>query len=146
MLERLFFAIVFARGGGVYNPLFLAMSATMNNSLVRSLLSLKNGNWYETRHQLWSDHIQFRQRYIRIGFEITTNIGQVALPLMVDYLRNNPATYACLFVSFVRECRKWAKVLEGLLIVAMINVFVLQITGEMDKNKKFGLDFQRRVR
>jgi len=135
LLTRLFFQIVFEVG--VWHPLFLAMSATMNNSLVRSLGELMNVKWYEERYQLWSNHIEFRQRYIRINFGITTNIGQTALPLLVDYLRENPAAYACLFVNFVRECGKWASVLEAQIAEAKLKAFILQITGEMDKNEKF---------
>ena len=37
----------------------------------------------------------------------------------------------------MKECAKWAKVLEEQIIFADVNAFVVQITGEMDKNEKF---------
>ena len=72
-----------------------------------------------------------------MGLEVTPQIGVVAMPHLICFLNDNPTLYAYLFVNFVRECEKWAGVLEDKIAEATINAFVLQITGEMDKNEKF---------
>ena len=136
LLHKLFFRIVL--DVGKLYPLFLAMSATMTAPLVASLSSLTNVDWSDKRYHLWASTAQFRQRNISIGFGITSQIGDQAIPMLVQFLAENPTMYACLFVNFVRECSKWSGVLERQLVAAKFKAFVLQITGEMDKNEKFG--------
>ena len=136
LLHNLFFRIIFAVGK--WHPLFLAMSATMTAPLVASLSRLTNVDWSDERFHLWASTAQFRQRNISIGFGITSQIGEQAIPMLVQFLAENPTMYACLFVNFVRECSKWSGVLERQLVSAKVKAFVLQITGEMDKIEKFG--------
>ena len=114
------------------------MSETMNNKLVSSLSKWTNVDWGNKKHHQWSDSMSFPQRDIRIGFGISSEIGQWAIPLLIDFLQTNLTKYVCLFINFFRECGKWAGVLEGQIIDSGIEAFVLQITGEMDKNEKNG--------
>ena len=104
LLHNLFFRIIF--GVGKWHPLFLAMSATMTAPLVASLSRLTNVDWSDERFHLWASTAQFRQRNISIGFGITSQIGEQAIPMLVQFLAENPTMYACLFVNFVRECSK----------------------------------------
>ena len=145
ILQRLLFSIVFKVG--VWHPLFLAMTATMTTSLLSSFSTLTNVDWTATdnnkvwdtnRHLLWSDAYSFRQRNIRIGLNIGTKMGKALLEPMVDLLIASTTVCVCIFVNFIRECGKWAKILEELLADKFSTVAVLQIHGEQDKNEKFG--------
>ena len=80
---------------------------------------------------------EFRQRNICMEFEVTSDIGQRALPSLVDHLCDSANTCACMFVNFVSECAKWAGTLETLLAKAGMKIGVLQINGAMDKHEKF---------
>ena len=70
-------------------------------------------------------------------FEATSDIGQKALPPMVDHLKEDTNAFACLYVNFIWECAKWCGTLKKLLAKAKAGVDVIQLTGEMDKHEKF---------
>ena len=44
----------------------------------------------------------------------------------------------CVFVNFVSECAKWAKVVEDLLNDIFSSISVVQINSEMDRHEKNG--------
>ena len=145
IIRDVFFGVVFATG--VWHPLFLAMTATMSVSLLADFSKLTHVDWGRRRdstsaypvypHLLWSSSYAFRQRYIKMEFEVTGEIKQLALPRMVRHLKDNSTAFACFFVNFKSECTKYASDLEDLLAMASLSVDVVQIHGDMDKNEKF---------
>ena len=85
LLLPLFFVILFK--DGEWYPLFLAMTATSTLLLVSDLL--------------WSKFSDFCQWYISIHFEVTGDMGQVALPALVCFLgEDENHVFAYLFVNF----------------------------------------------
>ena len=70
-------------------------------------------------------------------FRVTADISQVGLPLLVEHLKDNETSYACVFVNFKMECSNWASKLEAKLAAASLTIDVLQIIGDMDKDEKF---------
>ena len=90
----------------MYHPLFLAMTATMTTSIAKSLSDLTNVNWTDTRHHMWASAFEFRQRNIRMGFCLTANLGQAALPGIINHLGNSPQSRICLFVNTVEDGSK----------------------------------------
>ena len=69
---------------------------------------------------------------------------------IVALLLLSPTVCVCIFVNFVSEYVKWAKIIEDLLSDIFSPVSVEQINGEMDKHEKFGFitlftDFLRMV-
>ena len=88
-------------------------------------------------HQLWASFSDFRQRYIKMGLAVSGDIGQVALPKLITHLKDNPNSYAAMYVNFKAETSKWASKLESLIARALMSINVLQINGDMDKVEKF---------
>ena len=85
---------------------------------------------------MWALVCEFRQRNISMAFCLTADLGQAALPGLITHLRKSPHSRVCLFVNTVEDGRKWSNKLGDLIAVADIDVFVLEINGEMDKNEK----------
>ena len=86
---------------------------------------------------MWASLYGFRLQYIKMEFRVTTDISQVGLPCLVEHLKQNKSSYACVFVNFKTECTNWATKLGAKLAEASLTGDVLQITGDMDKDKKF---------
>ena len=145
IIRDVFFGVIFA--AGIWHPLFLAMTATMSLSLLEDFSKLTHVDWgrqIETAtaypvhpHLLWSSFSAFRQRYIKMEFQVTGEIKQMALPRIVKHLKDNVTSFACFFVNYKSECTKYASDLEDLLAFASMSVYVVQIHGDMDKNEKF---------
>ena len=70
-------------------------------------------------------------------FQVTADISQVGFPCLVEHLKENKTSYACVFVNFKTECSNWASKLEAKLAAASLTIDVLQIIGDMDKDEKF---------
>ena len=144
-LQHIFFAVVFSTDFE-HHPLLL-MTATMTMSILSSFSVLMHVNWIETldnspwarpTHFMWASAYAFRQRYIKMEFRVTAVISQVGFPLLVEHLKDNKETsYMCVFVNFKTECSNWASKLKAKLAAASLTIDVLQITGDMDKDKKF---------
>ena len=132
-----FFRVVFSRTSGRQHPLLLAMSATMTLRLAGYLARLTTIPWTKPRHQLWCSAAEFRRRNIDLDFDLSADIGQVALPKFVAHLRDSPNARVFFFVNHVADCLKWSKKLSELLVIEDVSVFVLEIHGEMDKHEKF---------
>mmetsp|Transcript_13705 Transcript_13705/g.23331 ORF Transcript_13705/g.23331 Transcript_13705/m.23331 type:complete len:196 (+) Transcript_13705:212-799(+) len=79
---------------------------------------------------------EFQQRYIDMQMIVQADVGQLAYPTLVDMLRDDNDVHACVFVNFVSDCAKLARDLEKKIADEEINVGVLQISREMDKNEK----------
>ena len=136
LLQTSFFERVFGLEVD-HHPLFMVMTATMTSTILPCLSTLTSVDWESNEHQMWAPHEDFKQRNVQIDFEVTGDIGQVALPRLVEKLKNKASAYVCLFVNFRSETDKWAKVLENLLASSAVPVDVLQINGDMDKLEKF---------
>ena len=57
---------------------------------------------------------------------------------LVNLLLSSTTVCICIFVNFVSECSKWAKILENLLADKLSSTAVEVIHGDMDRNEKFG--------
>jgi len=144
-LQHIFFAVIFSTNLE-HHPRLLAMTATMTMSILASFSVLTHVNWNETldnshwarpTHLMWASAYAFRQRHIRMEFRVTADISQVGFPLLVEHLKDNKTSYACVFDNFKTECSNWASKLKAKLAAASLTIDVLQITGDMDKDKKF---------
>ena len=141
-LTNAFFAKVFA-SGNTYTPLFLSMTATMTIPLLNTFSSLTSFDWNSKSHQLWAPFSSFRQRYIKMTFDVTGDIKQVAFPRLVTHLVRNKDSYAAMYVNFKQECLTWAGDLQKKLAVALLDdenerkIDIIQINGDMDKEEKF---------
>ena len=136
VLRICFFSVVF-RNGLDYHPLFLLLTATMTIPLLEGISHLTRVDWTLKSRQQWSSPSDFRQRYIKMGFDVTGDIGQIALPILVKKLREDKTMYACIFVNFRSETVKWGGVLEEQIADAKMDVDVLEVHGDMDKHEKF---------
>ena len=136
-LNACFFSIVFQQGK--WHPLFLAMTATMTQSLLHHFSTLTSVDWSLPSRQLWLSAFEFCQRYIYMSLQVTGDIGQISYPMLLSHLSANPSSYAAVFVNFKSECVKWAEVLEEQLAekAMTMTIDVLQINGDMDKHEKF---------
>ena len=85
VLQRMFFTVDFK--ANAYNQLFLAMMAIRNSSLLNSLSTLTNVDWTKKCHQLRSSISHSRQRQMTLEFEVTADIGYVALFWLVTHLK-----------------------------------------------------------
>ena len=85
LLTTLFFSIMFKVG--IWHPLFLAMTATMTLSLLLSFAQLTNVEWTNNNNILWSNCIKFHQGYIQLDFQVNDNMGRIAYPTLIDFLR-----------------------------------------------------------
>jgi len=63
-------------------------------------------------------------------------VGQVGLDPIVSILHKRELSHACLFVNFKSESIKWAGELERKLTDQLIDVNIIQINGDMDKNEQ----------
>jgi len=142
-LEKVFFRVIFSKNTS-YHPLFLSMTATMTQSLLQSLSTLTCVDWSLKHHQLWVSAYAFRQRYIKMTFDVTGEITAVALPRLVTHMKRNPDSYAAIYVNFKTECSHWAAKFEKLITKALLDdddddktINVIQIHGDMDKEEKF---------
>ena len=85
-LEQVFFRVIFSKNTS-YHPLFLSMTATMTQSILHSLSTLTCVDWSLKRHQMWVSASAFRQRYIKMTFDVTGDITAMALPRLVTHLK-----------------------------------------------------------
>ena len=104
-LEKVFFSVVFSERES-YHPLFLSMTATMTQSILKSFSTLTCVDWSQKQHQSWAPASSFRQRYIKMTFDVTGDITAVALPRLVTHMKRNPDSYAAIYVNFKYECSK----------------------------------------
>ena len=100
--------MIFATDGAVGHPPFLVMMATMTTSIAKSLGDLTNVDCTDTRHHMWASTSDFRQRDIRMGFSLTADLGQEALPGIIKHLCNSPESRICLFVNTIKNGRTWS--------------------------------------
>lgn len=94
VLKLSFFEDFLGRGG--YKPLFLIMTATMNKSLLAALADLTCVEWTDKCRHMWWLPSEFRQRYIKMVFEATSEIGQKTLPPVVTHVTSNKNSCLCL--------------------------------------------------
>ena len=137
VLTTIFFAVVF-KEGAAYHPLFLAMTATMTKPLLVKLSELTNVPWTEKKHQLWANADAFKQRYIKVTFQVRDHMSREAFPSLVDHLKANPNSSAFVFVNFRNEVKKCETKLEEMLIAAKLDIDIITIHGDMEKHDKFG--------
>jgi superfamily II DNA/RNA helicase len=131
-----FFSVVFSQNAQ-YSPLFLAMTATMSDSLLRSFKDLTSVDWTKPCHQLWSSAKEFQQRNIEMDLKVTGNVSEFGLPDVVKLLKTDDHAHVCIFVNFKSETSNWGGKLEALLAAELLRVGVVQINGDMDKHEKF---------
>ena len=136
VLSNLFFQPLFW-GGGDNCPLFLAMTATMTERLLRNFSKLTHVDWLLKEHQLWSTPTEFRQRNIVMDLHVGDQVKNCGLVEVVKVMKQESNARACVFVNFRSEAIKWSGVLEGLLSDELMRTAVLQINGDMDKSEKF---------
>ena len=63
-------------------------------------------------------------------------MGHVAYHMLVDFSRDTTGGSAFVFINFHGECAIAAKAIEELLIEAKMNIDLLQMNEDMDKNEK----------
>ena len=136
VLQREFFSKLFLRRSG-YSPLFLVMTATMPLSLVSTLEKLTHVQWSKPCHQLRSTAVEFRQRYIDMSFRVQGDVSKLGINNLLRVLESDHHSHACIFVNFKSECAKWAEELELKIASSLLDVDVVQITGDQDKYEKF---------
>ena len=104
LLDQLFRVVLF-RTSGCQHPLVLAMSATMTLLLYDYLARLTTIPWKKSRHHLLCSAAEFRQQDIFLNFELSSDIGQVALPKFVAHLCDSPNSCIYIFCeSLRRDC------------------------------------------
>ena len=113
------------------------MTAPMPTTLLMALCNLTCVNWELPCHHIQSFPIEFRQRYIDIELFVRGEVGSVGIGPIVELMISDETSHACVFVNFKSECTKWAAALEVKIAEALLDADVLQINGDMDKNKKF---------
>ena len=113
------------------------MFVTMTLRLCDYLARLTAIPGTKPRHHLWCSAAEFCRRNTCLDFELSTYVWQVTLPKFVSHLRDSPNYRVFSFVNHVEGCLKWSKKLAELLALQDISVFVLELRGEMDKNKNF---------
>ena len=135
-LKRDFFAQLY-RNMDRYAPLLLATTATMPTTFLRAQSSLAYVNWELPCHQLRPSPTEFRQRYIEIELFVQGEVGSVGIDRLLLMLTTDDTSHGCIFAKFKSECTMWAAALEAKLADQLIDMDVLQINGDMDKNEKF---------
>ena len=64
-------------------------------------------------------------------------MGSVGIGPIVKVMISDKTSHACVFVNFKSECTKRDAALEAKIAEELLDVDVLQINGDMDKNEKF---------
>jgi len=62
-------------------------------------------------------------------------VGQVGLNPIVSMLQERELSHACIFINFKSESIKWTGELESKLANKLVNLDVIQINGDKDKNE-----------
>jgi superfamily II DNA helicase RecQ len=136
LLQKSFFEVVF-RSGGAYHPLFLLLTATMTRQLLPHLSKLTNVDWSSSERQLWSSAQEFQRRYITVKLKVVDNMCTSGSPDLIEFLQQDKAGCAFVFVNFVGETSKWTEKIERSMDAAHIDAHVLAINGQMHKHEKF---------
>jgi len=64
-------------------------------------------------------------------------VGSVGINPIVKLLVLDETSHACVFGNFKSKCTKWAAALEAKIAEELLDVDVLQINEDMDKNEIF---------
>ena len=135
VLKQDFFAKLYRGCEGKYQPLFLAMTATMPICLIKTLFDLTHVNWSKPCYQMCSSAAEFRQRYIDMDFKVQADVNKLGILELLKVLEGSNNSDACIFVNFKSECSKWSGELESKIADKLLDIDVLQINGDQDKHE-----------